>query len=501
MNKWIKTQILILGVCLGSQAIANESMIVNQDFASLFNTYRMAQPKQVPWAGAYFSYGNLGTAIDVIDGVGYKSDGTRSPIYIYDKLFNGGQTPAFNFERDHHSCLNVGAAEKEGCMGWWGHCNGWAAAAIKEVEPRETKMFQGQKLEVGHIKGVLTELWLTANDSFIGDTKKGRASGPWIYDLNDPDYETYWDVTPRQMFLSFTNQIGAMGNGLVIDRFTGDQVWNQPVVGYRILPIRQQDMGQQTIRGQNYYYAKFRMKLYWANDNVHVGHKSKGFNINRTTDSESDDAIADDLDQRLVRFKLFFDAPLQTDGSGTQILGAGNMIGEGYWDLQERPGTVTDIADHSHPDFVWYPQSAYVDTRGSYGNPYINAQNIQAMAGASSAVPVNPPAPPAPPTPPPPPVTPPAPPVTPPVDNSVRQEHIVVVERENVYAAGDDTLIAERLLARVFRRSGLNVDVNGGNITFQGTTIRFKVTFGSDVTLDTLRKSLQDADAKVISIE
>lgn len=39
---------------------------------------------------------------------------------------------------------------------WWGHCNGWAAAAVLEPEPTAPRVAQGVQFAIGDLKGLLT---------------------------------------------------------------------------------------------------------------------------------------------------------------------------------------------------------------------------------------------------------------------------------------------------------------------------------------------------------
>lgn len=491
-----------------TSARAEEPMIVSQDFASLFNQFRYAQPAEVPWAGSYFAYAHNGIGVGIENGYGIKEKGEKSASYFYDQLYNNGQLMAHDYEVKNHSCDNLDPSLKDGCESWWGHCNGWSAAAIKEKEPRETLDFRGKSFEVGHQKALLTELWLTANSSFIGNTQKRRETGAWIYDNNDPDAKAFWDVTPRQAALTFMNQVGAMKTGIVVDRFTGEQVWNQPIVGYRFLPIRLEDLGKQNFQGKEFYYAQLRMKIFWANDNVLPGHISNKFSIQETSDEEYSDNLPPDYAQRLLKFKLFFDAPLVVDSTGTKIQSSGRIVGDGLWDAQENPVSNPIYLNQSHPDFIWQPQSAYIDFSRGYGNPYIGVEQIHEVAMASRTptpppapqpppVPQPPPAPPRPVTPPRPPSRPQPPPITPSVSST---KFVVEVSRTNVYE-GDNALIAERLILRIFNRANLGMDVNEKDIQFSGKNIIFKAYSGSSISRDAIKRAIEDAGAKPIRID
>lgn len=377
-NNWTR----VLFFSLLSQSVFAVPIIVEQDFASLFNRFRVAQPTHVPWAGSFYTYADNGTAVGVVNGYAQKGLGSNSPIHLYDQMFNPDSS-AYNFEMKNHSCDGLSDYDREACRAWWGHCNGWTAAAIREIEPRQSLQLRGQTLEVGHQKGILAELWLNTFSGFLGSTRKERRTGDWVYDQDDPDYRSFWDVTPHETVLGLMNQVGAMGVGIALDRFTGDQVWNHPLVGYRILPIRADDLGSQVFNGQTFYFARLRMKLFWAGDNVHPGHLSSGFDIQNTTDSEQADVLNGDYDQRLLKFKLFFNAPVVTDPTGTQVLSAGVLIGDGLWEAQEFPEDNSLFLNEGHPDFLWNPESPYVDYYKGYGNPYLKIENVKEMSDAA----------------------------------------------------------------------------------------------------------------------
>ncbi len=474
------------------------SFVVNQDFKSLFNQYRFAQPSHVPWAGTYFPYSYNGTAAGLNGASMTKSNPETSAIAKYDELFNGGKYIATDFELKNHSCDVVPESEKASCEGWWGHCNGWAAAGIKEIEPRKTVSYKGVKLDVGQQKGILTELWLSTNSLFLGDTDKGKTTGDWVYDLNDPGYNAFWDVTPRQMFLVFTNQVGALKTGVVIDRFTGDQVWNQPIVGYRILPIAKSDLGTQSYNGKVYPFAQITMKIYWADDGVAPNHLSGPFNIAATSDDQGADNIGGEYTQRNLTFKMFFDKPLQMDASGTKVLNDVKIIGGGIWDAQENQMDSGSL-DQSHPDFIWLPTSPYIANNG-YANPYINWDKIKQLTAATIGT-VTPPPPPPPVVNPPTPTPPPPPPVVnPPIDNTSATKYTVLVSNENVYD-GQDEIIAERLIARIFRRANLEVDIDRSRIHFLPGKIEFILLSGNPVSKQDVMNALQDSGATVLSIK
>ncbi len=415
---------LAMATLLGSSVLAQDNFEMSErNFTTLFNNYRFAQPTLVPWAGSFYTYGDDGIdTSDVVGGI--------SPAKQWDAYKELSGDGAADWEAKNHTCSIVEESLKQGCKDWWGHCNAWSAAAIKTPEPRATTSVASQKTHtnlpfgVGQQKGLLTELWMESGSIFIGETDKANeATKDVIYPVNlealTPEqrktYDAYWDLTPRTFLLVFMNYIGVKKVGVVIDRFTGSEVWNQPVSGYRILPVRPSD-----VSGNKVF---FRVKIFWANDSVKPDHISTGFNIAQVRDdNETIDRFGlsptdgqPSYTGRLLKFTLAFDQPVTFDSSGTKITNTTplNVVGDGFWDTRvHRPDTENEML-HQHPDFIWAPTALYPASTG-YRNPFVQDGNMADVFKLTSAAP-----PPQPPTPPPPGPTPPNPPTppTPPVPN------------------------------------------------------------------------------------
>jgi hypothetical protein len=383
----------LLLLCLASTALSADTGnfdIQSTDFATLFNYGdRAVQPKRVPWAGSYFAYGTGGIADETFQ--------RPSSSERYDQTFRRGTPLATRWEKEHHSCESVAPELKEGCKSWWGHCNAWSAAAIKEDEPREPITSSGAAFSVGDQKAYLTELWMNSDSLFAGDTDKETRTGSWIYEKNSTKaqksldygsgtaYDAFWDVTPTAFFHLFTNYVGLMGTSVVIDRFTGDEVWNHPVAGYRLLPIRKEDKLDAVTRGSRTLYpVRLRMKIYWANDAVQAGHVTEGFDIKKTGDDERVRVTwpnSIEYEGRLLKFTLFFTAPVETNEDGTKVLSAGKIVGDGIWYHQENQ---VSNADETHPDFIWLPTQ--LTSYGGDANPYIESKTVHGiLTGAGTS--------------------------------------------------------------------------------------------------------------------
>ena len=354
-------------------------------FKEIFNNHRVGQPKMTPWAGNFFPYGENGTAVKV---------GSSSPMEMFDRISGNSEDGenAHNWEKENHTCEKLTGKEKEGCEGWWGHCNGWAAAAIKEPEPRTNITLGDYDLMVGHQKGIFSEVWLSSSSLFEGETDKSTKTAKWVIDPNNYASSSFWDVTPRSFFLIFTNYVGIQETGVVIDRFTGDEVWNQPIVGYRILPLRQKDLldgGKKVL---------IRMKIYWANDmGTPHNNLSAAFDINKhTKDSESiehlpQESSAADYEGRLLEFYLEFDEPVEIAEDGRSVVSSGRLVGQGTWKHFEDAkkgmynGNWLEL-NHTHPDFIWLPTAPERDLHSGYGNPFVMNSKVNAIRGISQPV-------------------------------------------------------------------------------------------------------------------
>ena len=106
---------------------------------------------------------------------------------------------------------------------WWGHCNGWAAAAILTDEPKQSLQIDmaGERVEytTADVKGLLTESHYSTQSQFYGARyyKDGD-------DIND--------LTPQAFHKLVTFFIGTQQVPLVFDTDAKEAVWNYPAYAY-----------------------------------------------------------------------------------------------------------------------------------------------------------------------------------------------------------------------------------------------------------------------------
>jgi hypothetical protein len=124
---------------------------------------------------------------------------------------------------------------------WWGHSNGWAAAAVLFSEPVKPVTLQGVTFTVADVKALLTEALMDVNiaaDGWFGC----RYNGPGET-LSSPACPTaqdaYEDVTPQELLSAFSKHIGDNQHAVIIDRNTDVEVWNHPVWKYEVRDCRE----------------------------------------------------------------------------------------------------------------------------------------------------------------------------------------------------------------------------------------------------------------------
>lgn len=410
---------------LASFADTGSFTVNEQDFETLFN-YSPSKtvpnagiPKEVPWIGSYWAYKRDGIAFRDI-----KGQYGESPADHFDEFWGLGSA-TYDWEKTTHTCSHLKGDQKKSCEGWWGHCNAWSGAAVKESEPQKSIQVlspvtkKKHTLTVADQKGLLTEAYMSVNSLFAGNTDKAtETSSSWIHNkdsksagnwvgYNLTSYDAFWDVTPRAFFQIFTNYIGLNRMGVVIDRFTGDQVWNQPVVGYRILPLRSGDITQIDQDGKTLYRTHLRMKIYWAEDGVNEWEVSDKFSLERTQTSRIEDTeekFGHHFTGRLLEFYLFFTKKPEVFDGGTRVVSSGRMVGDGLWYHQTEEGVnqlkedflnkyniteahpefdkyFSQLFNETHPDFIWLP-TMLVASNG-YGNPHVTEERVRYMMGDS----------------------------------------------------------------------------------------------------------------------
>jgi Transglutaminase elicitor len=122
---------------------------------------------------------------------------------------------------------------------WWGICHAWTPAAILLPEPKHAVTFNGVDFKVQDIKSLLTLVHDRTETKFVSLRCEDDAAGtPGI------NYDHYGrptgtssdckDTNPGTYHVLLTNYLGKQGASFAEDRTFDDEVWNQPLRGYRV---------------------------------------------------------------------------------------------------------------------------------------------------------------------------------------------------------------------------------------------------------------------------
>ncbi len=267
-----------------------------------------------------------------------------------------------------------------GVEGWWGHCNAWAAAALMEEEParRGTVEHEGRSVEVtpGEAKALLTEGWMEHHSSFHGS----RHDDP----ENKADEVTYADLTASGFHVYFGTQLGLRQKGFVIDRFTGSEVWNQPVRSY-VWSVEKLYQGDEAVEKEIFqteynaydgkgarrslgkkrvYPVQVTASIHWVTDGLpHEVATVDNMLADAwpTNSSEMHRLWGNQIEMRTLTYTLDLDKPMEEP---TAV-----VIGDGAWSH----ALASD--NHAHPDFVWQPLTQTGSQR-RYENPNLEFERI-----------------------------------------------------------------------------------------------------------------------------
>ena len=151
-----------------------------------------------PWNGYWWPMfeGALAT------GVGYREH--PSTLEKYDSRF-GLDGKATDWELANH--------HKPDGAAWNGHCNGWSAAAVSEVEPTETINSNGYTFYIGDLKG----LWTMYYQGATGTIYRGTDGGS----LDPLTFQTELQAHLRDN-----------GIPLLMDSDPTEEVWTWPIYDY-----------------------------------------------------------------------------------------------------------------------------------------------------------------------------------------------------------------------------------------------------------------------------
>jgi hypothetical protein len=155
--------------------------------------------------------------------------GTYKSLQKYDQAFHHGRGLTSAYERSDiasHKQVITRQVRRGGLFGsrtssvqsvgtpyWHGHCNGWAAAAIRHGEPKRSVTKNGVTFTPSDIKGLLAELYTYS-------------------DIVDLGGENYGNVHPGTLHAVLANWLGRHSHPIAMEATPGREKWNYPIYSY-----------------------------------------------------------------------------------------------------------------------------------------------------------------------------------------------------------------------------------------------------------------------------
>jgi hypothetical protein len=154
-----------------------------------------------------------------------KAGGTITAMRKYDMAFHRGQPLATEYERRDVGAHRGGRFGEDGprrglfarfrgprTPSWYGHCNGWTAAAMRHAEPQHSVTRNGVVFTPADIKGLLADLYMYTDTEFLGG--------------EDPV------INPGIFHVSLTNWLGRGEHPVGMETAVGQVVINYPIYTY-----------------------------------------------------------------------------------------------------------------------------------------------------------------------------------------------------------------------------------------------------------------------------
>lgn len=99
-----------------------------------------------------------------------------------------------------------------GANHWYGHCNGWSAAAIRHAEPQRSVTVNGVVFTPAIIKGLLAEIYMYNRHELLAGYER--------------------QLNPGVLHAILANWLGRASHCIVMDADPSKEKWNYPVYGF-----------------------------------------------------------------------------------------------------------------------------------------------------------------------------------------------------------------------------------------------------------------------------
>ena len=206
----------------------------------------------LPWADTYWPDRNAGIAnrwrgsvknnfkyksppAAYVAGMSLRNLADLSPAEKYDIFVGSYDYPTVKSER-----MRTNASAKK----WEGLCHGWAPAALNFLEPQAVLLTNTDGVQVpfgsSDIKALLSYYQgevSTAPSRILGSRCDLNINKHRYLTKKHPECR---GINAGSFHIVLTNMIGLQGEGLVVDLSHGQEIWNQPVYGFKSTVVRTQ---------------------------------------------------------------------------------------------------------------------------------------------------------------------------------------------------------------------------------------------------------------------
>ena len=292
----------------------------------------------------------------------------------YDNAFYGGTPTASVWERAHHNEP----------VSWYGHCNGFSAAAARHRNPGGPS-WKPVKRPVGcsnnciefspmQIRALMAEVYMNSISRFVGGhrcEKKKEELNTRPQDRVNPEVmDECEDPDPGTMHLAVLNWLARKKEVMVADFNADNEVWNYPLykISYRYEPSPG--------GGKKWNEAEVMSAINSSVYNSYVYNTAaKAFAVvsmrlsyAKATD-ETTNVPEATLEPKLIHRSLRY--VLELDDN-ERIIG-----GEWLYTLDDNGAPVVEV---KHPDFLWIPfEPGKPAGNRTGGNPHVDTEEVLSM--------------------------------------------------------------------------------------------------------------------------
>jgi hypothetical protein len=190
-----------------------------------------------PWAGP----GTTPPSQKYAAAFGHNANHVMNQVSLYHGIDSQNHRNACTHNSDCTSILGLCSKRSGHSTGyciptWFGINHAWASAALLLHEPRHEVEYNGVNFKINDLKALITLLHDRIESRFVSLRCNTDASAVQLDNYGRPtgvDSECR-DTNPGTLHVLLANYLGIRGASFVEDRTWDDEVWNQPIRGYRV---------------------------------------------------------------------------------------------------------------------------------------------------------------------------------------------------------------------------------------------------------------------------